>query len=355
LFDKKISSKNIEPISLAIIMPVYNAVKTISRSVQSFQILKEKLPRNLAIECKLFIIDDCSNDGTSKKINELILLQKDIVVITNSSNLGPGPSRNKAIKKINNGYIGFLDADDEILPDKYIDSFIKGVDLNSDLITFNGWFYGDNFKRSKYDFDRLVDNTEKLALNCLRGELDGSVIFSIYSLELIKVNNLTFAEGYYEDIPFSYSALLLAKKRYISKNFSYKKHNISSSIVNNISEAHIDGLINSWIKVDRNLFNLKLVDYIDSKNDRIYGLYGYIASLIKSIIIKKNSDKSKFKLFYYLYQKIKHEVSIENFEYNVTTKKDMLVSYFFENFSDTNNTFINDITIYYNNLYYKNA
>ncbi len=65
----------------------------------------------------------------------------------------------------------------------------------------------------------MVDDTEQLSIKCLRGELDGSVIFSIYSSKLIHGNSLTFPSGYYEDISFAYNAMLLAQSRYISQNF----------------------------------------------------------------------------------------------------------------------------------------
>ena len=336
-------------------MPVYNALDTISRSIQSFQNLVEELPSDYNINCKLYIVDDYSSDGTTQKINDLTKSLDNIFIINNDSNIGPGPSRNKALKLVKNGYIGFLDADDEIVASEYIDSFITGVNFGSDWITFNGWFCSGATKNSKYDFDRLVDSTEQLAIRCLRGELDGSVIFSIYSSKLIKSNGLQFSEGYYEDISFSYSALLLAKNRHISKNFAYKKHNISTSIVNTLSEVHVNGLINSWIEVDNNLKSYKILDEIDSHVDRMYGFYGCIANLISSIILSNSSHHFKIKLFNLLFLRVNSELAINKFEYKVETKKDKLVRYFCQNFPHKKDTFLADITSFYNNLFYKNA
>jgi len=49
---------------LSIIMPVYNAINTISRSIESFL----KLNQLCELNCKLYVIDDFSNDGTFEKI-----------------------------------------------------------------------------------------------------------------------------------------------------------------------------------------------------------------------------------------------------------------------------------------------
>ena len=56
---------------LSMIMPVYNAVYTISRSVNSFLRLAAKLLNNFDINCKLYIIDDCSDDGTTQIVSDL--------------------------------------------------------------------------------------------------------------------------------------------------------------------------------------------------------------------------------------------------------------------------------------------
>ena len=234
-------------IDLSVIMPVYNAVETVSRSISSFQYLAKTLLNNYDIGCKLYIVDDCSDDGTTQIVDDFSQSHKNIIFIRNNKNIGPGLSRNKAIYLIKDGYIGFLDADDEIIIDEYIKSYIEGVNLGADWITFNGWFCGEDTQKSKYDFERLVNDTKQLSIRCLKGELDGSVIFSVYSSKLIHDNSLSFPSGYYEDIPFAYKAMLLSKNRHISKNFSYKKHNVSTSIVNTISEKHIKGFIGAWI------------------------------------------------------------------------------------------------------------
>jgi len=193
----------------------------------------------------------------------------------------------------------------------------------------------------------LTDDTEQLSIKCRRGELDGSVIFSIYSLQLIRDNNLNFPGGYYEDIPFAYNAMLLAKKRYISNNFSYKKHSVSTSIVNTISEKHIKGIIDAWLRIDSLLEDYKS---LNSQSDQMYGVYGYIANLITSIILSDHSDQFKIKLFSFLFLKIETELDLNKI-YNIETKKDKLVEYFQKNFPQKKTTFVSDINFFYKHLF----
>ena len=334
---------------LSIIMPVYNALNTIARSINSFQSLS-----NLTeINCKLYIIDDFSNDGTLNKVNELSKDFPNIIVIENKSNIGPGLSRNIALEKIKKGYIGFLDADDEILPNEYLSALNKGIRMKSDWITFNGWFCNKNIKSEKYDFNRLIDDSKQLSIRCMRGELDGSVIFTIYSSNLIHKNNLSFSSGFYEDISFAYSAMLFSKKRHISKKYAYKKHNIDSSIVNTISEKHINGLIDASVKISDNIRDYNLLNYEEFEFDRVYGFYGYISGLIRSIILCDNSDKKRVDLFNILNLKINSSFDLKELNHNIVTNKDKLVNYFLLNYHIDNDGFVEDITSYYQKLFHE--
>lgn len=330
-------------------MPVYNAVNTIERSIKSFQSLSSLTK----INCRLYIIDDCSHDGSLNKANELSKESPNIIIISNKTNIGPGLSRNAALKKIKKGYIGFLDADDEILPAEYLSALNQGIRMGSDWITFNGWFCNQNIKSEKYDFNRLIDDSKQLSARCMRGELDGSVIFTIYSSKLIHKNNLFFPEGYYEDIPFAYSAMLFSKKRYISKNYAYKKHNIDSSIVNTISEKHINGLIDSSIQISENIMDYSLLNYDEIEFDRVYGIYGYIASLIRTIILYDNSNIKKAELFDALNFKINLSLNFKSLNYNIVTKKDKLVDYFLQNYHIENDSFVDDISSYFQKIFHE--
>lgn len=308
---------------LTIVVPAFNAEKTILNAIKSYK----KIEKNNEIETKLIIVDDCSSDKTIKIIKKLNL--KKIQVIKNTKNIGPGKSRNKALRYIKDGYVGFLDADDQIIAENYVESLKEGIKTNSDLITFNAYINNNDSISERYDYKRLSNDRKYLKTMCLRGEIDGSVIFSIYSLSLIKKNKLKFANDYYEDIIFSYKALMLSKKIYISKQFSYIKNVTKGSILNTISKTHINGMLNACIKfkkfiIDQKKFNKKINEY-----DYLFGFNGYVYHLIRCICQSEKEILEQLEMLKFLHKKSIRAINLKNYySMMLKTQKDKVVSEF---------------------------
>ena len=97
---------------LSIIMPVYNAAKTIGRTLDSLQIIKKK---ELV---ELVVVDDGSVDDGMKilndKRNKLAPLQFKIITQTNA---GTCNARNRGLDSATGEWIMFLDNDDELQVD----------------------------------------------------------------------------------------------------------------------------------------------------------------------------------------------------------------------------------------------
>lgn len=98
---------------ISIIMPAFNAEKTIKQSLES--ILQQSYT-----DWELVIIDDCSVDRTAKIIEEFIEENKDcdIKFLRNDVNRGVAFSRNRGIKEASGEWIAFLDSDDLWMMDK---------------------------------------------------------------------------------------------------------------------------------------------------------------------------------------------------------------------------------------------
>ncbi|WP_375373127.1 glycosyltransferase family 2 protein [Providencia huaxiensis] len=93
----------------SIIMPAYNAEKTIKESILS--ILEQSFENFI-----IYIINDASSDKTKEIV--LSIDDKRIVYIENKINLGVAESRNRGLKIAKGKYISFLDSDDLWLPNK---------------------------------------------------------------------------------------------------------------------------------------------------------------------------------------------------------------------------------------------
>ena len=90
---------------VSIIMPAYNAEKTIVFSIES--VLSQSYS-----DLELIIINDCSKDGTKEIVEHYAKSDNRVVVINNKENQGVSKSRNIGIQVAKGEYIAFLDSDD---------------------------------------------------------------------------------------------------------------------------------------------------------------------------------------------------------------------------------------------------
>lgn len=92
-------------IRISIIIPVYNAEKTIQRCLRSIQ-------NQTMSELEIICIDDGSTD---KSLDMLLLYAKqdNRIVVSTQLNLGSGIARNEGLKIARGDYVAFMDSDDE--------------------------------------------------------------------------------------------------------------------------------------------------------------------------------------------------------------------------------------------------
>lgn len=96
---------------ISVVMPAYNAEKTIAKTVQS--VLDQTLD-----DFELIIINDGSTDGT---LTVLKGFRDNRIQVDTFPNSGPQRSRNRGIERAKGKYIAFLDADDLWKPAKLAD------------------------------------------------------------------------------------------------------------------------------------------------------------------------------------------------------------------------------------------
>ena len=96
---------------VSVIMPVYNCVAFVDEAIES---MVNQTYSNLEI----FIIDDCSTDGTKEKLEQWAKLDIRIKPIYKAENTGYVESLNMAIGLSNGDYIARMDGDDISLPER---------------------------------------------------------------------------------------------------------------------------------------------------------------------------------------------------------------------------------------------
>ncbi|WP_241085788.1 glycosyltransferase family 2 protein [Candidatus Vondammii sp. HM_W22] len=96
---------------VSIIMPAYNADRSIRNSIDS--VLSQTYPT-----WELLIVNDCSKDNSAKIAQEYCDKDTRIKLFHNGVNSGPAITRNDAINRAKGRFIAFLDSDDIWLPGK---------------------------------------------------------------------------------------------------------------------------------------------------------------------------------------------------------------------------------------------
>lgn len=96
---------------VSIIMPAYNASRTIKESINSVITQTVK-------DWELIVIDDCSSDNTTEIISEFVEKDNRIKFLKNDRNRGVSYTRNRAIELATGEWIAFLDSDDRWMSEK---------------------------------------------------------------------------------------------------------------------------------------------------------------------------------------------------------------------------------------------
>jgi glycosyltransferase involved in cell wall biosynthesis len=146
---------------ISIIIPCFNAEKTIDRALTSLINQTNKSFEVIAV-----------NDGSTDRTHEILQSYKTKLnlKIINQDNQGLGISRNNAAKVATRKYLCFLDSDDYWLPNKInkILVFVKRTNDSIQLLCHNEYMLVDNKIVGAYKYGTMKNFHELLVLgNCL--------------------------------------------------------------------------------------------------------------------------------------------------------------------------------------------
>ena len=113
--------------TISIIIPVYNAEKTIRRCLESIIISKYK-------QYEVILIDDGSTDNSVSIIYEYANKDNRIKIVI-QSNAGPSEARNKGLKLAEGDIIAFVDSDDYVRDD-YLEQLARAFERKEVDIVF---------------------------------------------------------------------------------------------------------------------------------------------------------------------------------------------------------------------------
>lgn len=134
---------------ISVIVPAYNAEKTISRCLDS--ILNQNFD-----DFEIIIINDGSNDGTEKILNQYIHKDSRVKVI-NKKNAGVSSARNDGLNKASGEFILFVDSDDYI-EQNALGLVLENIKDKHDAVLFGYKLKGNgNWGNDNHVLSKLID------------------------------------------------------------------------------------------------------------------------------------------------------------------------------------------------------
>ena len=233
---------------ISVIMPVYNAEKTIERAILS---IINQTYNNI----ELILINDGSTDETESIIKKYIEKEKKIYIrYYFQENSGPSIAKNLGIDMAIGEYILFVDSDDTI-SENYIESLV----INQKEGTLIGASYKiiEGIKRKNKNVKITIKDyyiRDEILNNLVVGKLNGFVVLYLFNKE--KMKNIYFEKDiiYMEDTLFLIKYIINNNINNIIylKDIYYNYYQTDGSITNNTNKIikNILSFTNSIRKIE---------------------------------------------------------------------------------------------------------
>lgn len=292
---------------LSIIVPCYNASKTIEKCVDS-------LINNTYTDKEIILVNDGSTDNTKNIIDKYAEKYANVFSYS-KDNEGLGITRNYGIKKSTGDYITFVDSDDYIDKDCY-QTMINLLEKENSDVVYCGfkYIYGKEVMQDNFNCKTYYDNNIEFIeyIFSLKKKYCGvSACTGIYKKSILnKIRNPFFSEKEYisEDKLFNYRYLQKVQKiSVINKAFYNYVQQTGGRITTSFKKYKFFAAYNMasyMLNEERNEY-LKQLIYID-----------YLVNLsgcFQMLFIDKNID-------FFTRKRIVNEV-LSNKDYNYMIKK----------------------------------
>jgi glycosyltransferase involved in cell wall biosynthesis len=269
---------------ISVIIPVYNSEKYLENALDS--VLNQTFQ-----DFEILCIDDGSQDSSAKIIKNYSQKDKRVQYFY-QKNQGPGPARNKGIKKAKGDFISFLDSDDYLEKDALRRTYDIAMKKNLDLVLFNAQpiyesleiekkhnVYTKYYKR-KNTYEEIHSGEDLFSKQVANYDFLPHVGFQLIKKSLILENNNFFINALHEDNLFTIKNLLLAKRVFHINKVLYIRRLRADSIMT--TEKSIKNVHGYFITI------LRLIELIKEGN------FNYKTVLtIAEIIDRMQSSTSK--------------------------------------------------------------
>lgn len=296
---------------VSIIVPCYKVEKYLERCIKS--LLSQSIR-----DIEIILVDDGSPDNVPLLCDKFAENDSRIKVI-HKVNEGLGYARNAGLKIATGDYIAFVDSDDYVSKDMYLDLYNNAICNNADIV-YCGFMI--EYKTNKWKFSKEVSNKQSfegskiksflfdmIASDCKENKeriYNPSVWHAIYKSSVIKNNNISFLserDVVSEDIAFHVDILSVAKKVVYIPNCYYFYCKNLSSLSNSFN-------INKYGRFKSLYFyiNRKFLDDNEGEKRATRFFIGYTRQYIRNLLNSNVSNKKEI-LKSIVYDEIWSEIS----------------------------------------------
>lgn len=176
----------------SVIVPVYNAEKTLRRCVESVVLGQE---RNIEV----ILVDDCSKDHSLELCLELAQEFPNVTAVQNEQNSGVSFTRNRGLELAQGDYVLFVDSDDWV-SGRYVRTLLQLAEDYPSSLPICGQHFIDKVHHTKRDY-RWDENTGTITSipNSRFFELSDKFLLQqlwnkVFHRDVIKSNHIHFDE-----------------------------------------------------------------------------------------------------------------------------------------------------------------
>lgn len=195
--DEWLPGKIIMKVKVSIIVPVYNAEKTLGRCINS-------ILRQTYAEWEMIIIDDGSTD-LSGQLCEQYALQDSRITVIHQDNKGVSAARNVGIDVAKGIYLIFVDSDDEIIS-TFLADYIEVAEREKSDVVIGGYTEIENDGNKEIHFPTLsgISHQDIWEVICRKPEQFGYLWNKLFMNDIVQKCNLRLRTDLYsqEDLEF---------------------------------------------------------------------------------------------------------------------------------------------------------
>jgi len=268
---------------VSIIMPVYNAAKTLQRSLES---IKAQTFRDFEV----IFADDCSTDGTAAMIKAFSAESGiSCSIVRAEHNGGVAAARNLGLENAHGEFLAFVDADDIIEPEALEKAVSAADEADADIV---GWDWTLGFEKNgrymrQYDYSTPLEALKHLMGGTMRWNL------WLFMFRRSLVEDIRFIPGANmgEDMMFTMKAFLKARKVVQIHESFYGYNAVSTtSISRQFSEERRKEVTRNIAETER---AVEASDYSEELRDYIQYLKLYI-----KLPLLISSDEESYRIWY---------------------------------------------------------